>query len=442
MEKLLALEMVRVTEAAAIASARLMGRGDRDGRRSAAPPRPCAAAMDEIEMEGTIVIGEGERDEAPMLYIGEQVGMAGEARAGRSTSRSTRSRARTSSPPARPTRSRSSRLRRRGGLVHAPDTYLEKLCVGPDGGGQRRHHQAARRERRAVAEALGRRPRTSRSSSSTGRATRRSSPRSAHRRPDQAHHRRRPLRGDQLRGLGHGRPRGHGHRRRPGGRDHGGGDALPRRRDPGTVQVPQRRGAGPRRAYGPRRRERDLPHRGPGLGREPRVRRDRRDARRPPRGRALLRRRRADPLAGMAYQTKTSASSTPSTCSIGSARRAFGSRRLSAWPAAQTDPGDGRRPAGARLHRLAAPPVHARPHGPGAAADLHAGHGRRRERARSRELLRHVRATRRADATSTSSVGPSATSRASCSSRTSSTSAAAIPRTCSRSGGCTGSTRP
>src|SRR5262249_61061551 len=78
MEQLLALEMVRVTEAAAIASARLMGRGDRHEADRLAT-EAMRRTMDEIEMQGTIVIGEGERDEAPMLYIGEQVGMAGDA---------------------------------------------------------------------------------------------------------------------------------------------------------------------------------------------------------------------------------------------------------------------------------------------------------------------------------------------------------------------------
>ena len=73
MEQLLALEMIRVTEAAAIESARFMGRGDRHGADRAAT-EAMRAAMDELEMAGTIVIGEGERDEAPMLYIGEQVG--------------------------------------------------------------------------------------------------------------------------------------------------------------------------------------------------------------------------------------------------------------------------------------------------------------------------------------------------------------------------------
>ena len=73
MEQLLALEMVRVTEAAAIASARYMGRGERDEADRAAT-EAMRHAMDETDIAGTIVIGEGERDEAPMLYIGEQVG--------------------------------------------------------------------------------------------------------------------------------------------------------------------------------------------------------------------------------------------------------------------------------------------------------------------------------------------------------------------------------
>ena len=69
----MALEMVRATEAAALASARVMGRGDEmladqvavDAMRS---------SLNRIEMDGTVVIGEGERDEAPMLFIGEKVG--------------------------------------------------------------------------------------------------------------------------------------------------------------------------------------------------------------------------------------------------------------------------------------------------------------------------------------------------------------------------------
>jgi hypothetical protein len=79
MEQLLALEMVRVTEAAAIESARFMGRGARD-EADAAATSAMRSTMDEIEFAGRIVIGEGERDEAPMLYIGERVGKTGEER--------------------------------------------------------------------------------------------------------------------------------------------------------------------------------------------------------------------------------------------------------------------------------------------------------------------------------------------------------------------------
>ena len=76
MEPLLALEMVRVTEAAAIASARFMGRGEKDEADRAAV-EAMRRTMDEIDIAGTIVIGEGERDQAPMLYIGEEVGPEG-----------------------------------------------------------------------------------------------------------------------------------------------------------------------------------------------------------------------------------------------------------------------------------------------------------------------------------------------------------------------------
>src|SRR6185312_5117086 len=69
----LALEFVRVVEEAAIASAHTMGQGDRHKADQVAT-EAMRATMDTVPMRGTIVIGEGERDEAPMLYIGEQVG--------------------------------------------------------------------------------------------------------------------------------------------------------------------------------------------------------------------------------------------------------------------------------------------------------------------------------------------------------------------------------
>src|SRR6516164_7155677 len=69
----LALELVRVTEAAALSCARWMGRGDAKGADQAAVDA-MRRAFDTMHIQGTIVIGEGERDEAPMLYIGEKVG--------------------------------------------------------------------------------------------------------------------------------------------------------------------------------------------------------------------------------------------------------------------------------------------------------------------------------------------------------------------------------
>ena len=156
MESLLALEMVRVTEAAAIASARVMGRGDRMGADKLAT-EAMRKAMDEIEMEGTIVIGEGERDEAPMLYIGEQVGMPGDQAPAIDIAvdplEGTNLVA-TGSANAITVLAASER----GGLVHAPDTYLEKLCVGPTAAGHVDITKPPAENVRLIADALRRRP--------------------------------------------------------------------------------------------------------------------------------------------------------------------------------------------------------------------------------------------------------------------------------------------
>src|SRR5215470_1822397 len=76
MDRNLALEVVRVTEVAAIAAARLMGRGAKNESDQAAVDA-MRKAFDSVNIDGTVVIGEGERDEAPMLYIGEKVGRRG-----------------------------------------------------------------------------------------------------------------------------------------------------------------------------------------------------------------------------------------------------------------------------------------------------------------------------------------------------------------------------
>jgi fructose-1,6-bisphosphatase II len=156
-EKLLALEMAYVTEAAAIASARLMGRGDRHEADRVAT-EAMRAAMDEVEMQGSIVIGEGERDEAPMLYIGERVGSSsGDGEVPKldiavDPLEGTNLVA-TGSPNAITVLAASEA----GGLVHAPDTYLEKLCVGPLAAGHVDIRDSPSDNVRKIAEALGRR---------------------------------------------------------------------------------------------------------------------------------------------------------------------------------------------------------------------------------------------------------------------------------------------
>ena len=160
MEQLLALEMVRVTEAAAIESARFMGRGERDGADAAAT-EAMRRTMDEIEFAGRIVIGEGERDEAPMLYIGERVGRA--AGAGddvptidiavdplEGTNLVAHGQAGAITVLA---------ASESGGLVHAPDTYMDKLCVGPVVAGKVDIRESPTENLGRIAEALGRRVR-------------------------------------------------------------------------------------------------------------------------------------------------------------------------------------------------------------------------------------------------------------------------------------------
>ena len=142
-----------------------------------------------------------------------------------------------------------------GGLMHAPDTYLEKLIVGPMVTGHVSITDPVAVTLATIAARLGpqrvghhgRDPR-----SPAARAAHRRCPRG--RRPDQAHRRRRPDGRHQRRGLGHRRARGHGHRRRAGGRALGGRAEVPWRRDPGQVQVALGRGARARPRHGRRRR--------------------------------------------------------------------------------------------------------------------------------------------------------------------------------------------
>ncbi len=130
MDRNLALEFVRVTEAAAIASARLMGRGDRNAADQAAVDA-MRKALDTVNIAATVVIGEGERDEAPMLFIGEEVGR----RASHSHAVDL------ALDPLEGTNLCALghydaisvlAIAERGNFLHAPDTYMDKVAVGPE----------------------------------------------------------------------------------------------------------------------------------------------------------------------------------------------------------------------------------------------------------------------------------------------------------------------
>ncbi len=127
MERNLALEVVRVTEAAALAAARLMGRGDNVAADQAAVTA-MRKALNYVQFRGRVVIGEGERDEAPMLYIGEEVGAAEQPRVDIAVD------------PLEGTTIVATggnnaiaviAIAAEGGLLHAPDTYMQKIAVGP-----------------------------------------------------------------------------------------------------------------------------------------------------------------------------------------------------------------------------------------------------------------------------------------------------------------------
>jgi fructose-1,6-bisphosphatase class II len=133
MEQELSLEYLRVVERAAIASARTMGLGDRHKADKVAV-EAMRAEMDTVGMDGTIVIGEGERDKAPMLFIGEKVGLASHDRHHQYPAvdiavdplEGTNLCA-TGEPNAITVLAASEH----GGLLHAPDLYMEKIIVGP-----------------------------------------------------------------------------------------------------------------------------------------------------------------------------------------------------------------------------------------------------------------------------------------------------------------------
>lgn len=145
----LTMEFARVTEAAAIAAARWMGRGDKDAADDAA-----VVAMREVfktvQIDGTVVIGEGEMDEAPMLYIGERLGSGVEPKVDIAVD------------PVEGTNNVARGLNNAiavlaacetGGLLHAPDMYMNKIAVGPKAKGKIHLDAPVRENLNAIAEA-------------------------------------------------------------------------------------------------------------------------------------------------------------------------------------------------------------------------------------------------------------------------------------------------
>ncbi len=149
----LSMEFVRVVERAAIAAARTMGQGDRKYADQVAV-ESMRKEMESLDMDGTIVIGEGERDEAPMLYIGEKVGrgaghdavdIAVDPLEGTNLCA-------TGAPNAIAVLAASEK----GGLLNAPDIYMEKLVVGPSSKGKVDINAPVEDNLKAIAKALGR----------------------------------------------------------------------------------------------------------------------------------------------------------------------------------------------------------------------------------------------------------------------------------------------
>ena len=121
--------MVRVTEAAAIAASTLIGRGD-EKAADAAAVEAMRAALNELDFDGTVVIGEGERDEAPMLYIGEKVGRAHGTGPAIDIALDPLE-GTTITAKAGPNALAVLAIAEQGCLLNAPDVYMEKLAVGP-----------------------------------------------------------------------------------------------------------------------------------------------------------------------------------------------------------------------------------------------------------------------------------------------------------------------
>lgn len=128
LDRVLVLEMVRVTEAAAISASTLTGRGD-EKAADAAAVEAMRAALNDLDIDGTVVIGEGERDEAPMLFIGEKVGTGNGPAIDIALDPLEGT---TICAKAGPNSLAVLAIAEKGGLLNAPDVYMDKIAVGPN----------------------------------------------------------------------------------------------------------------------------------------------------------------------------------------------------------------------------------------------------------------------------------------------------------------------
>jgi fructose-1,6-bisphosphatase class II len=147
----LSLEFVRVVERAAIAAARTMGQGDRKYADQVAV-EAMRKEMETLDIEGVIVIGEGERDEAPMLFIGERLGKGGDPVDIAVDPLEGTNLCATGAPNAIAVLAASEK----GGLLNAPDIYMEKLVVGPSSRGKVDLNAPVEQNLKAIAGALDR----------------------------------------------------------------------------------------------------------------------------------------------------------------------------------------------------------------------------------------------------------------------------------------------
>lgn len=156
MDRNLALNLARVTEAAALSSAKLLGKGDKNAADQKAVDS-MRRMFDTLDIDGTVVIGEGEMDEAPMLYIGEQIGLASESSIKLDIAVDPLD-GTSSVAKGLPNAISVVAIAPQGNLLNAPDVYMKKIAVGPEAKGAIDINKSASENVMSVAKALGKEP--------------------------------------------------------------------------------------------------------------------------------------------------------------------------------------------------------------------------------------------------------------------------------------------